>query len=335
MKFAALFALLLLPFVCAGAEPVFPTAEGTTWHYEMKQGRPAEGFDLTQPNQEETFEVTYRLGGVEKIDNLELRRLEVYRGETLENVDLIAIEERGIMCPARQDAKGAVIKLVPPQEMLALPLKTGTKWKFDGTVGDTKVNQRYQITGEEDVEVPAGKFHAWRITCDQVAPSKGVIERWFVPTVGFVKIDTAVKGESGGVLQKTSLKLKESPKVVSGPEKNQRRETEGKFSAGVATARNGEFKTEFKSDTPAIYARWHGHHLRPKADIRATFIAENVAEVSAESEIDEAKAVAPKPDSGAIFTLTKPKTGWTPGNYRVEFFVDDEPAATVKFKIVK
>jgi hypothetical protein len=335
MKFVALLTLPFLPFISRGAEPIFPTAEGTTWNYEMKHERPSESFDLTEPNEEEEFEVTYRLGGVERIDNLELRRLEVYRGGALENVDLIAIEEGGIMCPVRKDAEDAVIKLVPPQKMLALPLKTGASWNFDGTVGDTKVSQHCQISGEEDVEVPAGKFHAWRITCAQLAPTKGVIERWFVPAVGFVKIDTAVKGESGGVLQRTSLKLKEPPKIASAPEKKEPREAEDELSAGVSSERDGEFKAQFKSNTPAIYARWRGHDLRPKSEIRATFIAENVADVSAESEIDEVKAVAPKPDSGATFTLARPKTGWTPGNYRVEFFVDDEPTATVKFKIVK
>jgi len=335
MKFAGLIALIFLPFICRAEEPVFPNAEGTTWHYEMKQERPGEGFDLTEPNEEDEFEVTYRLGETEKIDNVELRRLEVYRGDALENVDLIVIEERGIMCPARKDAKGGIIKLIPPQQMLAFPLKAGTSWKFDGTVGDTKVSQRYQIARQEDVEVPAGKFHAWRITCAQLAPSKGVIDRWFVPGVGFVKIDTAVKGESGGVLQRTSLKLKEPPKIAGVPEKKEPGETEGKLSAGVSSERDGEFKSEFKADTPAIYARWSGHDLRPKAEIRAAFIAENVADVSADYEIDEAKANAPKPDSRATFTLAKPKAGWATGSYRVEFFIDDELASTVKFKIVK
>ena len=38
---------------------------------------------------------------------------------------------------------------------------------------------------------------------------------------------------------------------------------------------------------------------------------------------------------GGVFSLSKPENGWIPGNYRVEFFVDDRPAETVKFKISK
>lgn len=329
-------ALIFLPFTCAAAESLFPIAEGTTWKYQMKQERPSGSLDLEEPNEEEEFEVTYRLGGVEKIDNVELRRLEVYRGDTLENVDLIAIEERGISCPARKDAKGALTKLVPPQQMLAFPLKSSASWMFNGTVGDTNVEQRYLVAGQEDIEVPAGKFHAWKITCAQLAPTKGVIERWFVPGAGFVKIDTALKGPSDGILERSSLQLKEPPKIAIAPEEKNSVAAKAKLSAGVSSEPNGEFKTEFKSDTPAIHARWRGRDLPEKAEIRAVFIAENVADVSADYQIDEAKAVAPEPNSSATFTLSKPESsGWTPGNYRVEFFVDDEPAATVKFKISK
>ena len=170
MKFAA-FALSLCPIICLAAEPIFPSSEGTTWNYEMVQQRPSGDFDLTDQTEEERFSVTYRLGGADKIDNKDLRRLEIYRGDALENVDLIAIGEGGIICPARMNADGATTKLIPPQQMLALPLQSGTSWSFDGTIGETKVKQRYQIAGEEDVDVPAGKFRAWRIRCGQTLPA--------------------------------------------------------------------------------------------------------------------------------------------------------------------
>jgi hypothetical protein len=333
MKVAA-FLLVLVPILCGAAETDFPNADGTTWNYQMVQERPSDDFDLTAPNDEERFAVTYRLGGVEKIDNVELRRLEIYRGDALESVDLIAIEERGVICPARMTAEGAVTKFVPPQQMVALPLKAGANWNFDGTIGETKVNQHYEIAGEEDVDVPAGKFHAWRIHCEQTSPRPATIDRWFVPATGFVKVETILKGPSGGSIQKTTLQLKEPPKVAAVPQPKPAPQAE-KLSAGVSSEPKGEFKIDFKSDTPAIYARWRGHGLRAKAEIRAAFIAENVADVASDYEIDEAKSVAPTPDSGATFTLSKPESGWAPGNYRVEFYVDNDRAATVKFKISK
>ena len=330
----AVSALVLAPLVCLASEPLLPTAEGTIWNYDLVQERPSEGFDLTEPNKQERIAVTYRLGPSERIDNKDLQRLEVYRGDTLESVDLIMADENGMICAARMDAQRNLTKINPPQQLVKRPFQSGTTWDFDGTIGDTKVNQHYEIVGEEDVDVPAGKFHAWRIHCEQTSPSTATIDRWFVPTIGFVKVEAAVKGESGGTLQKTSLKLKEPPKVTPAPQTSATASPE-KFSAGVSSDPKGDFKTEFKSDTPAIYARWRGHKLRKGAEIRAAFVAENVAEVSAEYQIDESKTTAPTANASGIFTLSKPEGDWTVGNYRVEFFMDDELAQTVKFKITK
>ncbi len=333
MKLSAL-AIFVASLASVAAEPLFPTAEGTTWNYEFIQEKPSESLDLTEPNKQEHFAVTYRLGPVEKVDNRDLQRLELYRGETLDSVDLIAVEEHGIICPARADARGAVVKLIPPQQMLATPLEKGKRWKFDGTIADRKVVQEYQIVGEEDVEVPAGKFHAWRIHCEQTSPANATIDRWFVPGTGFVKVDTVVRGESGVPAQKTWMNLKELPKVTPVSRKDVESEPY-RFSAGVSTEPTGEFKSDLKLDFPAVYARWHGRDLRDHAKIRAVFIAESVAEVTANYQIDEMETTAPATNSGGTFTLSRPNDGWDPGNYRLEFYVDDTLADTVKFKIVK
>jgi hypothetical protein len=326
--------LAICPLTCGAADQLLPTAEGTTWNYEMIQEKQDEGFDLTEPNDVQKFNVTYRLSGSEKIDNRDLRRLEIYRGDVLESVDLIAIAEDGITCPARTDARGAIMKLIPPQRMLSLPLQGGDSWTFDGVVGETKVKQSYKVAGEQDIDVPAGKFRAWRIHCDQTLPSPATVDRWFVPNTGFVKVETAVKGISGGALQKTSMTLKELPKVTTPPE-NKPTPPPEKFSAGLSNKPTGEFKTEFKSETPAIYARWHGHDLSDHVEIRVSFIAENVADVTADYQIDESTTTAPAPNSGGTFTLSKPEGGWAPGDYRVEFYVGDELTQTVKLKISK
>jgi hypothetical protein len=331
MKVFAL-AVLVAPLVNVAAEPLIPTAEGTTWNYELVQEKPSDSLDLTEPNEEERFDITYRLGGIEKIENKDLHRLEIYRGEALQSVDLIAVEERGIICPARTDAKGAIVKLIPPQTMVATPLTKGTRWKFDGTIGETKVKQDYEIAGEEDVDAPAGKFRAWRIHCEQTLPRPAAIDRWFVPGTGFVKVATVVKGESGVAAQKTWLNLKELPKV--GRQKSALSQSD-ELSAGVTSEPHGEFRAEFKQDTATIYARWHGRSLREQAMIRAVFIAGNVADVSADYQIDEMETTAPATSSGGTFALSRPEGGWQPGDYRVEFFVNDELAQTVKFKISK
>ena len=331
----AVFALVLTPLICGAAEPpLLPTTEGMTWNYDLMQEKPSDDFDLTEPNEEEHLAVSYRLGGIEKIDNQNLRRLEIYRGDTLESVDFIAVEERGIICPARADSRGAITKLVPPQIMLATPLKRGSSWNFDGTIAGTKVNQRYEIAGEEDVDLPAGKFHAWRIHCEQTLPGAATIDRWFVPGTGFVKVVTTINGPSGLPLQKTSLALKEAPKVKAQPGAKPATEP-GKLSVGLSKEPAGNFTTTFASNTPAIYARWKGRRLSAHANIRAVWIAENVTGVASGYEMDEASAVAPASNSSGRFTLSQPEEGWVPGDYRVQFYIDDAPAGKAKFKISK
>jgi hypothetical protein len=326
--------VLLTPISAAAADPLLNMAEGTTWNYELIREKPSDTLDLTEPNVRGQLTVSYRLGGTEKIENKDLGRLEIYRENVLDSVDLILASEDGIICPARMDAQGTITRINPPQQLVKRPFKIGTTWDFNGTVGETKVSQRYEITGEEDVDVPAGKFRAWRIHCDQTLPSTATIDRWFVPTIGFVRIETAMKGPSGGMLEKTWLKLKEPPKILSAPQRNAASQS-GRFSAGVSSNRKGEFQSEFKSDASAIYARWRGHGIGQHAEIRAVFIAESVADVSADYQIDESTTNAPAADSSGTFTLSKPEDGWSPGDYRVEFFVHDELAQTVKFKISK
>lgn len=107
-----------------------------------------------------------------------------------------------------------------------------------------------------------------------------------------------------------------------------------KLSAGVSKGATGEFVDVFPADSPRIYARWQGSDLRVNAKIRAVWIAENVGDIApANYKIDEATTLATAPDSHGIFTLGRPEDGWAPGIYRVEFYIDETLAETVKLKI--
>src|SRR5207244_4053291 len=256
----AVSALVLMPLICGAAEPLLPTAEGTTWNYDLVQEKPSDSLDLTEPNEREQIAVTYRLGGIQKIDNKDLQRLEIYRGDTLDSIDLIAVEER--------------------------------------------------------------------------SPRAASIDRWFVPGTGFVKVVTTINGPSGLLLQKTSLDLTEPPKIKAQPKAKSATESR-KLSVGLSKEPAGDFTTSFASSTPVMYARWQGSGLPAPANIAAVLIAEAVANVGTGYEMEEDSAVAPASYSRGALTLDRPDEGWVPGNYRVDFFVDDAPAGTGKVKISK
>jgi hypothetical protein len=332
------FVLAVFPLACVSGAPLIPTADGTTWLYEMTQET---GTDFTLsdakvgPDGRVHALAAYRISGTQEVDGKNLLKFEMHRDGVITNTDLMTVDEYGIFCAARIDQYGEVTKLDPAQTMIATPLKTGASWEFNGKLGDSGVHQHYDVAGEEDVDLPAGKFHAFRVHGEQTAPVRMTIDRWFVNGVGIVKDVTETKMPDGHVLRRISLELKEKPKVAPRPEVKSVQPAK-KFSASVGKAPIGEATSKFGSDTPRIYARWQGHNLRNRAKVRAVWIAENIGDIATPNyKIDEASTMANSRESHGIFTLAKPDEGWAPGDYRVEFYVDLELVETVKLKIAK
>src|ERR1700747_3567121 len=109
------------------------------------------------------------------------------RAGTITNTDLLTVDEHGITCWARINLDGELVKFAPPQTMIAIPLQKGASWDFNGQTGEGTVHQHYEVSGEEEIGVPAGKFHAFRIYGEQTSPSRMTIDRWFAIGVGIVK----------------------------------------------------------------------------------------------------------------------------------------------------
>ena len=51
--------------------------------------------------------------------------------------------------------------------------------------------------------------------------------------------------------------------------------------------------------------------------------------------MDEASATVESQNTRGAFTLARPEAGWTAGDYRVEFYIDDVFVDSAKLKIVK
>jgi hypothetical protein len=340
MQMKTIFVLLTGAFATTStfAAPIIPTTNGMTWEYIMTQ-EAGEGlrFSGLKPDADGKVRLSaiYRIDGTQNVDGKDLLKFEMHRTGLVTNTDLVTVDNHGIVCLARIDQDGGLTKMSPAQTMVAAPLKTGVTWNFDTTIGGAKVHQHYEVTGEEDVDVPAGKFHAFHIRAVQTTPSSLSIDRWFVNGTGIVKDVTAMRTEAGDLVRSVTLELKERPKVAPRPEVKPTPPpkrlyiTIGKEAAGVAA-------NQFSADTPKIYARWQGHDLPPQAKIRVVWIAENVGDAAPPNyAIDETTALASEPDSHGAFVLSRPEAGWAPGDYRVEFYVGDALTETVKLKIVK
>jgi len=175
----AVLAMSLIPIAHAAPGPKgkdavwFPIREGDTRVYEVRVGDKAES--------------TYT-DVVKKVEKkhaaLHVTIHRDYPGST-PYVTIIAVTDEGLFRVAVNGKEFA-----KPIQLLKTPPKVGTKWELDG-------GARYEVTKEEDVEVPAGKFKAVRV--EQVNGGT-TTTLWFAPTVGLVKMAV------GGSAQVTVLK---------------------------------------------------------------------------------------------------------------------------------
>lgn len=320
------------------AVPIVPTEPGTSWRYNMTE-EVGKGLDVSNAKTDEDgkirLPVLYRIEGTENVDGKILLKFEMHRAGTVTNTDLMSVDDHGIVCQARINLDGQLVKFNPPQTMVSAPLKKGAAWDFDGQAGELKVQQHYEVLGEEKISVPAGQFRAYRIHGEQTKPNRMTIDRWFTPSVGIVKDVTTVQDAQGDLLQRISLELAEGPKIVQRPEVKPDAAPKP-LAVSLAKERFGKPITTFSSNTPEIYARWQGQRLRIGADVKAVWIAENIGEDFPQNyKVDEASAVAESPTAKGTFTLARPEDGWTPGDYRVEFYVDDVLVDAVKMKILQ
>jgi hypothetical protein len=331
MKAGALALILLTTRAQAG--PVIPTEEGTNWTYQMTQEL---GVGISLPGATPDSEgkirssVVYRLDGSEMVDGRRFLKFEMHRDHQVTNTELVTVDAKGIHCSYRILPDGERIHLDPAQTIMAFPLHHDDSWDFDGKAGSSKVHQHYIVMGQQDISVPAGRFHAFRILGEQTEPDAMTIERWFVPGVGIIKDITTMRNADGDRVQRIELQLADMPKVDARPEVK----ADKILAGGLSAEPVGAFASDFSTETPRIYARWKGHNLHKDATIRAVWIAEDIGPVApANYTIDEATAVAETPNARGSFALSKPDEGWAPGVYRVEFYVDDELIDTAKATI--
>src|SRR4029450_13574658 len=221
MKIIVILTISLMATASMFATPIIPTAPGMAWRYNMTQ-EVDHGLTVPDvrpdPDGKIRTPVMYRIEGTENVDGKELLKFEMNRGGGITNHDLLTVDERGVLCWARINLDGELVKFDPPQPMIALPLKRGARWNFEGQAGDLKVRQQYEVIREEDIQVPAGKFHAFRIHSEQTSPSPMTIDRWFANGTGIVKDVTTMQAQNGDVLERISLDLAALPRVVGRPE---------------------------------------------------------------------------------------------------------------------
>jgi hypothetical protein len=148
----------------------YPLGEGHAWTYEDAEGR----------------SVVKRVTGVEKDGD----------------ADAFVVEDRGypgdlrlqVLRPLPGELRVVRMRrgLKAPVSWLKLPLEKGRRWSADlrQAEGSDAARLDFNVAGEDDVEVPAGRFSAVRVDAAGTDDGKSTLLRlsvWLAPGTGEVK----------------------------------------------------------------------------------------------------------------------------------------------------
>ena len=312
--------ILLLYGGMVRADGPVPTAAGTVWRYA-----------LTREPGPATTTITRKVLPSQDVENQPSVAVETVAEGVPESTEFLKIEGEAVLVTSRSSA-GKVTNFDPAATILPSKLEIGSPCDGDGKIAEATVTIPLKVIGEEDVKVPAGSFRAWRIHGEDRGPISTVADRWFVRGIGPVKELVTERSPTGELLARNTLELVTLPSISdSGPALPPEKKP---FEASISTSSDGDPLTTISSDALQIVARWRVHDLPSKTKIRAVWIAEDTGEVAPpDYKVDEATNIATAPDAIGTFTLSKPEDGWAAGKYRVEFYVGNVLAETVKLRI--
>src|ERR1700730_2859423 len=107
-----------------------------------------------------------------------------------------------------------------------------------------------------------------------------------------------------------------------------------KVKAVMTTGPDDDPVTSFASDTPKLLAMFRTKGIKSGAKVRGVLIAIDVGNVApANTTVLEKTLTLEEDTNDGDFSFSKPTNDWPVGKYRVEIYVNDELATTVKFTI--
>lgn len=148
----------------------YPLKVGAKWHYRFTAGGGQTGKIMNQ------------IAKLEKIDDQQLARL-----ETVAQGNVVASEHLSNTAKGIYRHRYNGIEVSPPVCILRFPIKQGDSWGGESKVGDQTVKLTSRV-GEEEVEVPAGKYKTIKVQVDgEAAGVKIHTTYYFAAGVGVVK----------------------------------------------------------------------------------------------------------------------------------------------------
>lgn len=190
---------LILALPNGAEEDFFPLGEGYAWASRatvLREGKKIE------------MEAMTRVVGRRKIGGVECFSLEIRVGGGVSR-EFLAADGAGVWVYGGS-RDGGEFFYNPPIQRLRYPLVAGAAWEIRARGGAEEVTIRSAVRGEEEVEVPAGRYRAVKVSAVAETPA-GKMETltWYARGVGVVRQWVRQTHTQGGLELTVELKTLE------------------------------------------------------------------------------------------------------------------------------
>ena len=155
--------------------------------------------------------------GIKTVEALEIREINGISFYLVRVGDVETFWTRDLhWAGAMEDGKVAA-RMTPPQPWFAWPLKAGQTWRHRGTYedrsGKTEFNDVFSVVAAEPVQVPAGRFNAFKIVRE--TDRRDSDQYWYAPDVRFYVKWIGRRGDTQ--FEEQLREYHPAPRLIPGP----------------------------------------------------------------------------------------------------------------------
>jgi hypothetical protein len=176
----------------------YPLAPGHTWTFKT--------------DYDDTTEIVHHVAGREKVGEVDCLVLEVRShnpelgAPRLLRKEWLAPGEGGVLIHKQQRGR-TEMAVEKPFFKMKDPVRKDDEWRGEAKAAENAPRHHAVVEGEEEVEVPAGKFKAWKLRV-KTESGRHVAEgfEWYAPGVGLVKYEMTFRSGNDGTTVTAELK---------------------------------------------------------------------------------------------------------------------------------
>jgi hypothetical protein len=273
----------------------FPLKDDHRWTYETGDGKESVKADM----------------GESKVGDKTGRSLSGFgQWEVFAEAAVVAVTKEGVTVLRLGKAK-------PDLLWVKFPLKAGDTWTSKGNFGDVMVEFTFATAAEEEIEVPAGKYKAFKVTATfaDEEGTKGELVTWYAKGVGEVRSETTIDNRGKKVTIGRKLK-----KFETEPRPADLTTPKGTVEAFFAAVRKGNKEAVYALMTPAWAEReksWDKSFTKAMFELGWSVVSATIREPATKDDTATVSVRAifktPKRDEdpeGMHFTLVKKDGKW-------------------------